>query len=244
MKSLALALTLGILLTPAAHTAGGRRGQLCPVVNVSCIDSAPSGAPATFTANVSGLDPGSSPTFKWTVSAGAIQSGQATSSMVVDTTGLPGNSTLTATVEVGGLPELCDASASCSTAIPSIIKCGRPLDEYGNISFEDEQARLDNFAIELQNDPTSTGYIQCYGGRVGYEGEALRRCDRAKRYISNVRGISADRIATEDGGFKEDLTVAVWVVPRGATPPQATPTVDPSEATVLKPKAARKSRKR
>ena len=40
----------------------------------------------------------------------------------------------------------------------------RKIDEYGNIRFNDEKARLDNFAIELQNDPTAQGYLVCYGG--------------------------------------------------------------------------------
>ena len=88
---------------------------------------------------------------------------------------------------------------------------------------------MDNYAIELQNDPTATGQIICYGGRKGRTGEAQRRCDRAKDYLVNTRGISADRIQTVDGGYKEDLTVELWIVPSGATAPQASPTVDPSE---------------
>jgi hypothetical protein len=34
---------------------------------------------------------------------------------------------------------------------------------------------------------------------------------------------------TVDGGYKEDLTVELWIVPSGANPPTASPTVDPSE---------------
>jgi len=162
----------------------------------------------------------------------------------VDTAGLPGDSGLTATVEVGGLDEHCAVSASYSVAIPAFIGCRRPLDEYGDIRFEDERARLDNFASQLHEDPASSGHITCYGGRVGYEGEARRRCERAKDYVSRVRGIAGDRIVTADGGFKEDLTVTLRLVPSGATPPQATPTVDPKDVTLLKRKSARKPPKR
>ncbi|HST51145.1 MAG TPA: hypothetical protein VLJ61_10860, partial [Pyrinomonadaceae bacterium] len=58
---------------------------------------------------------------------------------------------------------------------------------------------------------------------------AQRRCDRAKDYLVTTRGIDASRVVTVDGGYKEDLTVELWVVPSGAAPPTASPTVQPSE---------------
>jgi PKD domain len=199
---------------------------VCPTVTVSCPDTVPVGSPITFTANVSGGDSSVTPTFNWTVSAGTISSGQGTSSIMVDTTGVSG--TVTATVDVGGYGRECSTSNSCTTSLPPEAKA-RKIDEYGNIRFNDEKARLDNFAIELQNDPTAQGYLVCYGGRRGRTGEAQRRCDRAKDYLVTTRGITADRIVTVDGGFREDLTVELWIVPQGATPPPAAPTVDPSE---------------
>jgi hypothetical protein len=218
----------------------------CPTVSVNCPDTAKPGESVTFTANVSGGDPNVTPTFNWTVSAGTISSGQGTSSITVDTTGLPNNSSVTATVDVGGYDRSCSASSSCTTNLAGVTP-PRKIDEYGNIRFNDEKARLDNYAIELQNDPTATGQIICYGGRRGRTGEAQRRCDRAKDYLVNTRGISADRIQTVDGGYKEDLTVELWIVPSGATPPQATPTVDPSEvqaAPAPRPRRPRRGRGR
>jgi hypothetical protein len=198
----------------------------CPTVRVACPDTATAGSPVTFTANVEGGDPNVTPTFNWTVSAGTISSGQGTGSITVDTTGVSG--TVTATVDVGGYGRECSTSNSCTTSIP--VPVGpRKIDEYGNIKFNDEKARLDNFAIELQNDPTAQGYLVCYGGRRGRTGEGQRRCDRAKNYLVSTRGIDAARVVTVDGGFREDLTVELWIVPSGATPPAATPTVDPSE---------------
>ncbi|HEX8722175.1 MAG TPA: hypothetical protein VF736_16290 [Pyrinomonadaceae bacterium] len=214
----------------------------CPTVNVSCpSEQVRPGTPITFTANVSGGDPNVTPTFNWTVSAGTISSGQGTSSITVDTTGLANNQTVTATVDVGGYDRNCSTSSSCSTGITAIGP--RKIDEYGNIRFNDEKARLDNFAIELQNDPTAQGYLVCYGGRRGRTGEAQRRCDRAKDYLVTTRGISADRIVTVDGGFREDLTVELWIVPSGATPPAASPTVDPSEVTPARAPSRRRGRR-
>lgn len=39
------------------------------------------------------------------------------------------------------------------------------FDSYGDISWEDEKAHLDNFAIALQRDPNTIGYIIVYAGR-------------------------------------------------------------------------------
>ena len=94
----------------------------------------------------------------------------------------------------------------------------RKFDEYGNIRFNDEKARLDNYAIQLQNEPGSTGTIIVYGS---CEGEAQQRGDRAKDYLVNTRGIEAGRITVVDGGCRSDLTVQLWIVPAGSTPPAA-----------------------
>jgi hypothetical protein len=212
----------------------------CPTVTVSCPDTGTAGTPVTFTANVSGGDPNVTPTFNWTVSAGTISSGQGTSSITVDTSGVSG--TITATVDVGGYDRSCSTSNSCTVSFPPPT-VARKVDEYGNIKFNDEKARLDNYAIELQNDPTAQGYLVCYGGRTGRTGEAQRRCDRAKNYLVSTRGIDASRIVTVDGGYREELTVELWVVPSGANPPQSTPTVDASEVKPTRAPTRRRGRR-
>ncbi|HEV2706498.1 MAG TPA: hypothetical protein VGV59_11275 [Pyrinomonadaceae bacterium] len=215
---------------------------VCPTVRVSCPDSVQPGSPITFTADVSDGDRNVTPTFNWTVSAGTISSGQGTSSITVDTTGL-GGQTVTATVDVGGYGAECRASNSCTTSIVA-VPLARKIDEYGNIRFNDEKARLDNFAIELQNNPGATGLIIAYGGRRGRAGEAQARAERARDYLVNQRGIEASRIQTLDGGYREDLTVELWIVPTGATPPTASPTVDPSEVQTTPTRRAPRRRGR
>ena len=117
----------------------------------------------------------------------------------------------------------------------------RKIDEYGDIRFDDEKARLDNVAIELQNDPRARLHLICYGGRVGREAEAVRRCRRAANYVSVHRGFEASRIVTLDGGYREDLTVEVWIIPPGMTPPPPSPTVDPGEVRFVKGKVKRRA---
>jgi len=135
----------------------------------------------------------------------------------VDTAGL-GGQTVTATVEVGGLDPACSRTASCSASVTAPQPPPTKFDEYGNIRFNDEKARLDNYAIQLQNQPGAQGYIIAYGSCAG---EAQARADRAKDYLVNTRGIDAGRIVTMDGGCRSDLSVELWIVPSGATPPAA-----------------------
>ena len=133
--------------------------------------------------------------------------------------------------------------AAADAHAPPIPSPTRAIDEYGDIPFEDEKARLDNFAIELQNYPQGKGHITCYGGRIGRVGEARRRCERAKKYLSGYRHIPAEQIMLVDGGYREDLTVVLWVVPPGATPPPPSPTVDAREVRFIKGKKKRGARR-
>ncbi|HKG15236.1 MAG TPA: hypothetical protein VKB12_18070 [Pyrinomonadaceae bacterium] len=246
MKRLALAFTLASLAAFHADDSGARPAPDCPVVTVSCADTIRGGEQATFAATVSGADPSATHAFNWTVSAGAIASGQGTSSIVVDTDGLPSNSALTATVDVKGLPESCPASDSCTAGVVTAIVEDR-IDEYGDIRFEDEMARLDNFAIELQNWPQGVGYIIAYGGRVGRRGEALKRAGRAKRYMTTVRGIPSEQVVIIDGGYHEDLTLVLKLRGRDLPPPTASPTVDPKDVRFIKDRSkagARRGTKR
>jgi hypothetical protein len=211
---------------------------LCPTITVDCPTALVElGQSATITANISGGPPNMNLTYTWSVSGGTISGGQGTPSITVDTTGA-GGQTITATVEVGGLAPECQRTASCSFTVnqPAV---NRKFDEYGDIRFNDEKARLDNFAIQLQNEPGSTGVIVAYGARTGPAGQAQARADRAKDYLVNTRGIDAGRIVTIDGGCKENLTVELWIQPQGAPAVTASTT----DTVPCEPRATRRTRR-
>jgi hypothetical protein len=199
----------------------------CPEISISCpTGEVTVGSPATVSVNVSGGAPGLSPTYNWSVSAGTISSGQGTPSITIDTAAL-GGQTVTATVEIGGLPPECDRTRSCSFTVttPAVPTC-RIFDQYNDLRFNDEKARLDNFAIQLQQEPDATGYYAIWGS---CDGEGQRRADRAVAYLVNTRGIDASRIRTVvDPNCRETLTVELHICPPGATPtPQNSATVTP-----------------
>lgn len=116
----------------------------------------------------------------------------------------------------------------------------RKIDEYGNLRWRDEKARLDFYLIDLRSDPTIRACMVCYSGRRTRPGEGRRRCARAAEYVRRVGGIDAARIVTIDGGFREELTVELWAPPRGSSLPMASPTVDPSEVTFIRDAPRRK----
>jgi hypothetical protein len=214
---------------------------VCPTVTVSCPPEVDETGSVTFTATFNQGTPHVSETYNWTVSAGTITSGQGTPSINVSAAGLAGQ-TITATVEIGGVDPTCNRTASCSTPVKARL-VPRKFDTYGNIRFNDEKARLDNFAIQLQNEPTSQGYIIGYGS---CDAEGLTRANRAKDYLVNTRGIDAGRLVTVDAGCLPELQIQLWVVPQGATPPtgDATGVISPCPDCKKKPATRRRGRGR
>lgn len=108
------------------------------------------------------------------------------------------------------------------------------FDSYGDLSWEDEKAHLDNFAIALQHDPDTIAYIVVYAGRRACVGESKDRALRAKKYLVNTRGIQPSRIKSINGGYREELTVILQPAPRAAPKLTASPTLKRSEVQIIK----------
>jgi hypothetical protein len=93
------------------------------------------------------------------------------------------------------------------------------FDEYYDIARNDEKARLDNYAIELQQQPGSQGYVIVYPSRKGGASAAQARAQRIVDYLVNTRGLDSHRVVTIMGPVREDWLFELWVVPEGAPPP-------------------------
>jgi hypothetical protein len=120
----------------------------------------------------------------------------------------------------------------------------RKFDEWGNLRFSDEKARLDNFGIQVNNEEGSVGYIIVYAGRKATVAEAQLRATRARDYLINVRKIDPQSVKAIDGGYLDELTIQLWITPAGAEPPPLMPTIDKSEVELIyeKPKPPKKKR--
>jgi hypothetical protein len=229
---LVLLATLGTMAFPASAQ---EQAASCPTVTVSCPDTVRAGEELTFTAGVSGGDADVQPTYNWSVSAGAISSGQGTATIVVDTTGT-GGQTITATVDVGGFSRECSTSHSCTTSVGEKSAAATKAGEYITRDLKANTAMLDDFVLQLMNDPTAQGYIIAYGGRTSRPDDAQKAADNATNYTMNTRKMDGARTLAGVGGYREEPTIELWIAPDGAAPPMATPTVAPEDVKPAPPK--------
>lgn len=217
----------------------------CPFpVNVSAPQQVTDGEIITYTADVQ-YGGTANVNYKWKVSPSTarIISGANSSTLTIDSTGLGGHRIVaTLTADDGSSDPACAQSAQAVSIVAPLPRkeiVAQEFDECNNCAFDDQKARLDNLAVELQNDPTTRAYIIAYGGRLSPLGQVEVLMSRARDYLISQRGIDASRLVVVNGGFREADSVELWIVPSGAKPPQATPTVKASD---LKPAPARRKR--
>jgi len=194
-----------------------------PAPPCSCPDSfgvtaspqqAAPGDTITFTANVTGGTQ-SNVTYNWSVSAGSISEGQGTPVIRVSTAGLE-NTSVTATVEIGGLCDICTDRSRSETASVAGIPRPRLVDEVtGVINLDDLRNRVDNFITQLQSEPTSTGVIINYGT----DKEVARREADIRKQLT-FRNLPADRVRFVRGGTDPGIRTRFFIVPAGAADPE------------------------
>ena len=103
------------------------------------------------------------------------------------------------------------------------------FDEYGRVGHCDWTARLDNFAIKFQQDPTMSGYVVTFDSPNKNRARAEWELDRSQFYLTHERGIDPSRIVFVNGGEREDVEIVLtelWIVPPGAVPPVAPPEIN------------------
>ena len=98
------------------------------------------------------------------------------------------------------------------------------IDEYGRIGHCDLTARLDNLAIELQNDPEAIGYVVGFdpSQRSGPYAETYAK--RSVAYLVMSRGLDESRLRMRYGGHNDtdDVKMQLWIVPRDGYLPLVT----------------------
>ena len=104
----------------------------------------------------------------------------------------------------------------------------RLVDSFGEIQWSDWMARLDNFSIELRNNPAATGLIVSYVTADKFPGWPLRRVRHSLDYMVETRGLDASRLTVVNGGPRDETAFELWLVPPGAETP-----VKPFDASLL-----------
>jgi hypothetical protein len=94
-------------------------------------------------------------------------------------------------------------------------------DEFGVQKLDDALARLDNYAIQLQNIPRWIGYVIVYAGRHTSSATAKRYSRRFRSHLVTKRGLPASRVVMINGGYREDLEVELFLISKDISPPRA-----------------------
>jgi len=204
-------LLLTCLIVAAAVAASGQ----CPtltVVGPAGITS--SGEEMMFRAELNVIGPKVS--YSWSVNAGTIVKGQGTPEITIATTReLAGNS-IEAIVEVDGLPQNCERTASETAGVAALL-IGCAADEWGELKPNDERGRLDMFFAELTNNPSNIGLLIL---RVK-EGDKLDPSNSRIQFVlkhAKFREFDKSRIWFALV-IAEEKSTQVWRIPPGAEPP-------------------------
>ena len=110
----------------------------------------------------------------------------------------------------------------------TIHAAAEKIDEYGRIGHCDMTARLDNLAIQIQNDPSAKALLITYGPRGKESGFADGQLRIARHYLVFSRGLDPARVLTVNGGLRYDGAgvTELWFVPEGAVMPVEPPKED------------------
>ena len=193
---------------------------VCPNVSIVCPQQVTADQPVTFSASIAGGSANIPANYSWSVTGGTIVEGQGTPTIKVDTKGFAGQ-TIRAQFAVNGYPQEC--SAYCIVQIPLPKATCKKFDEFPSIQRNDEKARLDNYAVELQSDPSLTGYVVVSPGANGRAGDVQKHDSRILDYLVNSRKIDSHRIVTIGGPTRNELKVELWTCPPSTAFPTTVP---------------------
>ena len=106
--------------------------------------------------------------------------------------------------------------------------------EHGNVRWSDERGVLDHLADSFRKSNNQVIYFLIYPGQNSCKDEARLRAQRAKRYLVQRHRIPAVDIVWKSGGFRPDLTVEIWLLPKDKPLPEPSTfiTIDPSQIHV------------
>lgn len=90
---------------------------------------------------------------------------------------------------------------------------------------DDVTGRLGEFGIRLLKDSQLKGYVIVYGTPHNKQNATAKLVKIAKDYLIEELGVSSDSFAAINGGYREDPTVELFLIPRAWPPPVSTPTL-------------------
>lgn len=209
-------------ILPSTPTYNKSELVYCPEINVAGDGfRRDRNQPLKFSVVINGAATNESFPLEWSVSAGKILSGQGTNLIEVDLSETDATK-FTASVIVKGLPPECDCHAYNSTQIGNYPY---KIDEFSHLPYSDIAARMDSYFNLMANEPNLTGYIIVYGSRASNKKDVAQVIKTLNR-IMLFRKYDPTFIKIVDGGFREDMSVEVYLLPAGTEPPKPSPTLN------------------
>ena len=103
--------------------------------------------------------------------------------------------------------------------------------EHGNVKWSDERAVLDRLADGVRKSQNQVIYFLIYPGKNSCNDEARLRAMRAKKYLVQHHKISGADIVWKSGGFRQELSVEIWLLPKDKPLPEPSTflTIDPAQ---------------
>jgi hypothetical protein len=152
--------------------------------------------------------------FHWTISAGTIIKGEKSQVIEVQTTREMNNSSITATVEILGLPKGCVRTASESAAVSSGFHPVKS-DEFGKLSRNDTRGQLDVFFNEVLNNKDDVGFIVLRAAPGKSHHRLKQRFELIRRHIAFRKFPRESIVVCSEPGEREPSEYTVfWRSPR------------------------------
>jgi len=127
----------------------------------------------------------------------------------------------------------------CSLAYgQAVSQNAEKFDEFEETPCDEYLGRMDSAFANAHENPNTALYILIYEGKerswsrrknqiewvFPTRRSVATKISSMKRYI-NLRKFPIDRVRIIRAGFRKHLSLEIWLVPRGAEPPKATPTL-------------------
>jgi hypothetical protein len=111
------------------------------------------------------------------------------------------------------LPANIETPSRCPRIQECIVDFFPKFDEYTNLSFEDEKARLDNYVIQMK-EIMGRGAIVVYGENPAVRARLMKRAERSKRYLID-KEVESQRLLIVNGGHKDRSIIELHLYPIG-----------------------------
>jgi len=116
----------------------------------------------------------------------------------------------------------------------SLIRRTSPVEELQdswNVKWSDERGVLDHLADSFRKSSEQVIYFLIYAGPVSCQDEARLRAERARNYLVQHHKIPQADIVWKTGGYRPDLSVEIWLLPKDKPLPESSTstTIDPAQ---------------